>query len=614
MNREELRRINKLTSDRLNELKERYYNTDEKTADLIKEFGLIGVQPSQLYLLFDDVITEVKCPYCNSFMTCEPFSRSTSWGRDLKCPTCEHKAYKDEYELCYCDKCNQQREHELRKFFQTEHSVDYGSLAELNFIERLFLGTLNFYGRREIGGDILSMEKQKDNFTFWDKDEAEEKFYGLYNKKCLVVSSRSTLNDFRFNNSNKFDIYDDFINPPYELWLHPEDIEKLNLGDLCGREGIVSQWKEINRKEAKFYLIKILKSCHLRHYTNEQINDIIDDYIKEFSLSETLSAIKYVTTSHIHDLRMNKTDKSEIIKQVFFHLKTYYKWAILNRGKIRDYAKKFPIENITCLSQYFYMKVLKDEASFKVCPKNFVNDESLTVEKPYIILHMLVSIDGKITGDYMSTETAGALCEEYYRINREYRADAFVCGRITMEGSFTQGVKPDLMQYKGLKMSHEDYVAKQHKYYAVSIDPHGRLGWYGSEIKDEDPGYDNAHIIEVLTDDIQDEYLFFLKQKGISYIFCGKEKIDIQVMNEKLYLLFGIKKLMLEGGGLTDSLFLEADYIDEMSLVIVPLVDGSKDGVNLFEEKSCNIQEYELKTVEKLPQNGLWLNYKRKSN
>ena len=105
-----------------------------------------------------------------------------------------------------------------------------------------------------------------------------------------------------------------------------------------------------------------------------------------------------------------------------------------------------------------------------------------------------------------------------------------------------------------------------------------------------------------------------MKQKGVSYIFCGKEKIDIQVMNEKLYSLFGIKKLMLEGGGLTDSLFLEADCIDEMSLVIVPLVDGSKDGVNLFEEKSCNIQEYELKTVEELPQNGLWLNYKKKSN
>ncbi len=223
---------------------------------------------------------------------------------------------------------------------------------------------------------------------------------------------------------------------------------------------------------------------------------------------------------------------------------------------------------------------------------------------------MLVSIDGKITGDYMNAPTAQALCEEYYRINREYKADAFACGRITMEGSFTQGKKPDISQFNG-SFPHEDFVAKKHGYYAVAIDPHGRLGWYGSEIKDEDPGYDNAHIIEVLTDDIQDGYLGFLREKGISYIFCGKEKIDVKVMNEKLYSLFGIKKLMLEGGGLTDSLFLNEDCIDEMSLVVVPLVDGAKDGIDLFSNKHCNPIEYTISAVEKLPQNGLWLNYKK---
>jgi len=233
--------------------------------------------------------------------------------------------------------------------------------------------------------------------------------------------------------------------------------------------------------------------------------------------------------------------------------------------------------------------------------------------KPYVILHMLISIDGKITGDYMNTKTAEELCNEYYRINREYKADGFLCGRITMEGSFTNWQKPDLAKYQGIKLPHEDCVQKQHDYYAVSVDPHGKIGWYGSEIMDEDPGYDNAHIIEVLTDDINDEYLAFLKDKGISYIFCGREKIDVNLMNQKLYSLFGIKKLMLEGGGITDSMFLDGDCIDEMSLVVVPLVDGSKDGIDLFANKNCNLQEYELLQVEKLKENGLWLNYKKKS-
>lgn len=612
MNREELRKTNTLTAERLEELKKRYYETDEKTTDLIKEFGLIGVRPSQVYLLFDDIITDVKCPYCNSFMKCEPFSHSTTWGRDLECPTCEHKVYKYEYDLCHCVKCEKQREYELWKFFQTEHSVDYGVLGELNIFERLFLGALSVYGRREELGYILPIQKQKDSFTFWEDEEEEEKFYTLYKKRCVVVSPQSSLNDFRFNNSNTFDICDDFVKPPYELWFNSEDIEKLDNGDIFEKDEIMSLWKEINRREAKYYLIKIFESYYLRYYNDQQINAIIQDYIEEFSLAETLAAIKYVTMSHSHDLRIRKVEKREVVNQIFYHLKKYYQWARTNRRKIRDYARNFPFEDITYISQYFYAKVLKGKEFFNIHPKSFSLNDLCILEKPYTILHMLVSIDGKITGDYMNTETAGALCEEYYRINREYQADAFVCGRITMEGSFTGGVKPDLVPYQGVNIPHEDYVAKQHEYYAVSIDPHGRLGWYGSEIKDEDPGYDNAHIIEVLTDDIQDEYLAFLKGKGISYIFCGKDRIDVKLMSEKLYALFGIKKLMLEGGGLTDSLFLDADCIDEMSLVVVPLVDGSKESIDLFAGKNCDIQEYDLKAVEKLAENGLWLNYKKK--
>ena len=73
---------------------------------------------------------------------------------------------------------------------------------------------------------------------------------------------------------------------------------------------------------------------------------------------------------------------------------------------------------------------------------------------------MLISIDGKITGEYMNTKTAEILCEEYYRINREYKADAFLCGRITMEGSFTNYKKPNLSPYKGVKVKREDKVSQ----------------------------------------------------------------------------------------------------------------------------------------------------------
>lgn len=229
--------------------------------------------------------------------------------------------------------------------------------------------------------------------------------------------------------------------------------------------------------------------------------------------------------------------------------------------------------------------------------------------RPYIALHMLTSINGKITGCFLSSEIGTVLCEEYYRINREYNSDGFICDRITMEGSFTGKEKPDLSLFS--TSPHEDFVAKTHGYYAVSIDPHGRLCWKDSEIHDLDPGYDNAHIIEVLTENVDDRYPTYLKSLGISYIFCGGDSIDVEVAVKKLFKLFGIKFLLLEGGGLTNTLFQKADLIDELSIVVVPLVENGKDAINLFESTSSTTTTYELLNVKPLPQNGLLLNYKK---
>ena len=232
--------------------------------------------------------------------------------------------------------------------------------------------------------------------------------------------------------------------------------------------------------------------------------------------------------------------------------------------------------------------------------------------KPYIILHMLISIDGKITGRFLETERTSVICEEYYRINREYEADAYACGRVTMETSFTGGAKPDLTPFQGQTVEKGDFVAKKSDFYAVSIDPHGRLGWYGDEIKDYDEGYDKAHIVEVLTEEVGDEYLAFLREKGISYIICGENKINVKEMNKKLVESFGINKLLLEGGGLTDSLFLSDDCIDELSIVVSPFIDCETETKELFSQKVGILAEYDLVKTEVLPEGGLWLNYKKR--
>lgn len=229
--------------------------------------------------------------------------------------------------------------------------------------------------------------------------------------------------------------------------------------------------------------------------------------------------------------------------------------------------------------------------------------------RPYIICHMLMSIDGKVTGDFLFTEECTVATEEYYRINREYQADAFACGSVTMEGSFTGGFKPDLSGYEGVLVPREDYVADETAtYYAVSFDRTGRVGWKESRIYDEDPGYDNAHIVEVLCEKVSDEYLAYLRDIGVSYIFAGRKEMNVSLAVEKLYKLFGIKKLMLEGGSIINGAFQREGLVNELSLVQAPMIAGS-EGKPLF--FGSNMEQYKLAQVEQLNGGVNWLRYAR---
>lgn len=61
--------------------------------------------------------------------------------------------------------------------------------------------------------------------------------------------------------------------------------------------------------------------------------------------------------------------------------------------------------------------------------------------------------------------------------------------------------------------------------------------------------------VEVLCETVSDEYLAYLQDIGVSYIFAGKDQLNVMLAVEKLSKLFGIKKLMLEGGSIINGAF-----------------------------------------------------------
>ena len=187
---------------------------------------------------------------------------------------------------------------------------------------------------------------------------------------------------------------------------------------------------------------------------------------------------------------------------------------------------------------------------------------------------MTISIDGKVTGKFLETPQGLMAADEYYRIHRDLHADAYACGRITMEGSFTGGWYPDLKPFEGVSVSRDDHIADpEARFFCVAFDRRGRLGWKTPVIEDDDPGYDQAHIIEVLCEDAKDEYLAWLRSVGISYIFAGRKEMDLSLA------------LLLEGGSVLNGAFAREGLIDELSLVTAP-VTADPDDLPLFSKSS----------------------------
>ena len=230
------------------------------------------------------------------------------------------------------------------------------------------------------------------------------------------------------------------------------------------------------------------------------------------------------------------------------------------------------------------------------------------MDRPYIICHMTQSIDGKVTGNFLCHPDCADAVETYYEKNRQLKGDAFACGRITMEGSFTNHFQPDFSAFENTEVPEGDFIAEKHHYYAVSFDRHGAVGWTQARIHDEDSGYDNCHIIEVLCEDTPKSHLAYYRSIGVSYIFAGEHDMNLELALDKLYHLFGIRKLLLEGGSIINGAFERENLIDEISLVIAPIA-ADKDGLPLFHEST--LQSFELAECEKMNQ-SVWLRYRKK--
>jgi 2,5-diamino-6-(ribosylamino)-4(3H)-pyrimidinone 5'-phosphate reductase len=213
---------------------------------------------------------------------------------------------------------------------------------------------------------------------------------------------------------------------------------------------------------------------------------------------------------------------------------------------------------------------------------------------------MAPSIDGRITGLGAIRNLSAA----YERTAASFEADAWIIGRVSMEPYAGKTKVP--RRAKRSRIPRKDFIADANaESYAIAIDPSGKLTWKSNAI-------DEAHFITILSQRVSDDYLAFLQWRGISYLFGGRTKIDLRRVLEKLRKEFGIRKLLLEGGGKINGSFLAANLVDELSVLIAPVADGSIGTPTLFdvEAGAGPRRRLRLTSVETLEEDLVWLRYR----
>ncbi len=220
---------------------------------------------------------------------------------------------------------------------------------------------------------------------------------------------------------------------------------------------------------------------------------------------------------------------------------------------------------------------------------------------PYVICHMICGVDGRTQPRHWKKGSGNVFEETAATIE----SDGWIVGRVTMSEFCSK--KPRRKRKGRFSVPKTDYVAPHsQKTYAVGIDPGGKLHWETGHV-------DTEHVIAVLTEKVTSEYLDHLREAGVSYIFGGKNDLNLKKVLEKLYALFNIKRITVQGGGSNNGSFLNAGLIDELSLVVMPFADGEKGTQSVFDidakDKKKPSHQLKLQWAKPYKSQYVWLNY-----
>lgn len=218
--------------------------------------------------------------------------------------------------------------------------------------------------------------------------------------------------------------------------------------------------------------------------------------------------------------------------------------------------------------------------------------------KPYIVCHMMASVDGRIDCDM----TAQIGADGYYAALSELKVDTTIEGRVT--GLMHYAEKTPFRAKNPAPIGKTAFFkARESKEHAVIADTRGTLMWPESDTPDR---------VCLISESAPLEYAEYLESRGISYIAAGKDRIDLEKAVEILAREFGSRRIGVVGGGHINGAFLKAGLLDEVSMVYGAAIDGREGFAAAFdgiEKDHARPFMLRLESVKRMSDDSVWIRY-----